>query len=192
MGLASSRCARGRPRAPAPPKIDQLQIQFRLTQPAHSTERSSDLRSAARLWANQASTMQTMLLNELLHSRRTPTPLRVLRTVVSGPRATRGLGRRHRRRDVPRPADRHGRELTSAMRLLGRFHDHRIGSVSWMGTARAAGAAGSCQIRARSSGWTTAADGGGRAQSTSHRPGSGQRGIIAGRTSSDASRRPAG
>ena len=33
----------------------------------------------------QASTMLTMLLNELLHSRRTP-PSRVLRTVVSGPR----------------------------------------------------------------------------------------------------------
>ena len=130
---------------------------------------STDLRSAARLMGYQASTMLTMLLNELLHSRRTP-PLRVLRTVVSGARATRGSGRRHRRGDVPRPADRHGRQLTAAVRLLWRFHDRRD-RAGLLARGPPGGRGGglvpdSCQIGCR----TTATDAGRRARSNSHRP----------------------
>jgi hypothetical protein len=60
----------------------------------------------------------------------------------------------------------------SVIRPMGRFHDHRGRVVSWPGTTREAGTAGSCQILARSSArrrqWT-----GGHAGSNSYRSRSG-------------------
>src|SRR3954452_14338927 len=85
-------------------------------------------------------------------------PPRQSPTLLKAPVALRGPGRRHRRRDVPRRADRHGRELTSAVRPCGDFMIIEIEPVSWPGDHPGGRGGGlvpdSCHIQGR----TTATD----------------------------------
>ena len=89
---------------------------------------STDLRSAARLMGYQASTILTMLLNELLHSLRTRTGDGMCRGVLTATASS-----------WVRPCASCGDSRSS-----------RSGRSPGPGATREAGVAGSCQIRARS------------------------------------------